>query len=292
MIALASPALRHGACLLVAFALAASAHPGEPSNPRAPRTPDEPVFLEGDAEAAFAAEIERSMSSLRVVVARFRQEQTFSFFDETVVTEGVLVYERPGRLRYELTAPHRSLLVVDEDDIGRFVHDGEAWERRDLDRRADVLLAMMGRVRSMFDGRFTADDPFYVARLAAEPEPLVRFDPRDAELARSLPVLELLLADDLATVHTVRQLHANGDHAETRYTAVARDVELPQGLFRTGKLPAAVDLEALARAEAERVAREAEGEADDAAADEPADPDRGGGSHDEADDAEPRDAPR
>jgi len=238
---------------------------------------DEPAFLAGEAEAAFAARIEGAMSGLQVVVARFRQEHTFSFFEETVVTEGLLVYERPGRLRYELTAPHRSLLVVDDDAIGRFVHDGEAWERRELDRRADVLLAMMERVRGLFDGRFTAHDPFYEARLAAEPETLVRFVPREPDAA--LPVLELHLTDDLSTVHTVHQRHANGDHVLTRYTPVAHDVELPPGLFRTARLPAPVDLQALARAEAARAAR------DGAPGDEDAPRD---GTPDDADDTPPR----
>src|SRR5215831_11367452 len=77
-----------------AWSLAAETAPSPVPNPR--------PFLE---------ELERKMTSVRSVFLEFTQERQLKLFTEPLRTEGVMLIEKPDRVRWETTKPFGSILL-------------------------------------------------------------------------------------------------------------------------------------------------------------------------------------
>ena len=67
--------------------------------------PQEPVYLAAEARNAMLAEVEEGMAKVRGVAATFEQDKQLSLFDENVHTEGLILFQNPDLLRWEINKP-------------------------------------------------------------------------------------------------------------------------------------------------------------------------------------------
>lgn len=71
------------------------------------------------------AELTQAAASMQSLQCRFVQEKTSSMLAEPTVSEGLMQYTAPDKLRWEYTSPYAFALVVDGEHIVREV-DGKA----------------------------------------------------------------------------------------------------------------------------------------------------------------------
>ena len=71
------------------------------------------------------AELTQTAASMQSLQCRFVQEKTSSMLAEPMVSEGLMQYIAPDKLRWEYTSPYAFALVVDGEHIVREV-DGKA----------------------------------------------------------------------------------------------------------------------------------------------------------------------
>lgn len=211
--------------------------------------PAKPEFLTGPARAAFLAEVEQHLSKVPRVVATFVQEKHLSLFEDVVTSEGLVVFETPDRLRWEIQSPFGSILVVAGDRVGKFeIVDGKP-KKLELGRAGDVVAAVMGQIRGWFRGAFDQPGSPYRVQVARSPRPLVVLEPVDKTLQKGLERVELELTADLGAVATVTVRETGGDFTVMRYTNLLPPPPLPADCFDPAA-PGALDRKALAEAAA------------------------------------------
>ena len=66
------------------------------------------------------------MAAVRSVYMEFTQERHLSLFAEPLKSEGVMLIEKPDRIRWETTAPYQSILLGDHKSVAQF----ERWDGR------------------------------------------------------------------------------------------------------------------------------------------------------------------
>lgn len=220
---------------LLAVALAAVAAAG---------AEDEPPLLEGAAREAFLDEVERGMAGVRTVAAAFEQEKTLALLEEPFRTSGVLLFQRPDRLRWEIQVPFRSLLIVAGDEAAKYEFiDGER-RRLALGRGAGAVAAVMERIRGWFQGRFDRDGEQYELRARRAPEPTIVLVPKDPALRENLRAIEVRLTARLDAIERVVLEERGGDRTVMTFRLLAQDVPLDPALFSLAD-PAELDVEAL-----------------------------------------------
>ena len=95
-----------------------------------------------------------AMKTVRSFRADFEQEKKLKVFKKPVRSSGVLLFERPDRMRWETRTPFRSLLVVNGAKVAKFEWVDGKRRALKLGRGADALLVAVRRLRAWFSGEF------------------------------------------------------------------------------------------------------------------------------------------
>jgi outer membrane lipoprotein-sorting protein len=165
-------------------------------------------------------------------------------FKTPLLSTGCILFTRPDRLRWEITAPFHSLLVVAGDSVGKFEFTDGERKALALGRTADVILLVMEQIRTWFQGRFDRTGKVYRVRSSKVPRPLIVLEPVQTGLSKNLRSIELWLSADLASLRELRILEAQGSTTTLRFAAQRQDLELAADWFATQN-PGAIDYRVL-----------------------------------------------
>jgi outer membrane lipoprotein-sorting protein len=201
-------------------------------------------FLTGKKREALLAKIEKRMSGVRSLAASFRQEKELRIFKSKVRSSGFLLYSRPASLRWEISAPFRSILVVTGSKVGKFEYVDGRRRSLELGRGSDAILIVMDQIRSWFHGKFARAGEYYEVGVSESPTPLVVLRPKIEALKKNLREIKVELKEDLSAVSRVTVVENQGDRTVMQFDELGRNLSLPPAAFSTTK-PLELDLEEL-----------------------------------------------
>src|SRR5271163_278898 len=84
------------------------------------------------AAAPVLQALQQKMASVRSIYLEFTQERQLKLFAEPLKSEGVMLIERPDRIRWETTAPYQSVLLGDQKSVAQFEFNDGKWEKLKL----------------------------------------------------------------------------------------------------------------------------------------------------------------
>lgn len=215
----------------------------------ASQEPQQPTFLQGRERTAFLAAVEAKMQEVVRVVAEFEQEKHLQLFEDVVKSQGLIVYEAPDRLRWEIQSPFSSVLVVAGDQVAKFEGVDGKLQKLELGRAGDIVLGVMGQIRTWFRGNFDKAGGTYLVQVAQKPQPLVVLQPLDKVMQKGLERIELSLSEDLSAVTCVTIRESGGDFTVMRCTGLVPVPPLPTECFSV-TAPAPLDKDVLRQASA------------------------------------------
>jgi hypothetical protein len=145
--------------------------------------------------------------------ADFVQEKHLRILARPMVSHGKLHFQAPADLRWEYTAPLRSVLLLQGGRTRRFFQgpDGKLAEERGA--ALDAMQVVGEEIRLWLAGRFEESKAF-AAALA--PGPLIVMTPREPGLAALISRIDLKLSPRPGEIETVT-IH-EGEDAYTRLT--------------------------------------------------------------------------
>jgi outer membrane lipoprotein-sorting protein len=208
------------------------------------------VFLEGEARAAFLARLAERLSERVSFVADFTQEKRLAVFRDTVRSSGFLLFVPPDRLRWEISTPFRSILLVNGKDVAKFEFVDDKRRELELGRARDAVLVAMERLQGWLRGNFEEQQKQYVVRISIEPTALIVLTPRDEAMRRTVRAIEFEPAADLRSMARVTIRERSGDFTTLTFANRTAGVRPDAAVFALED-PADVDLTAL-RATASR----------------------------------------
>src|SRR5689334_19639353 len=74
-------------------------------------------------------DLQRKMSSLKSVYFEFEQQKQMQLFAESQKSEGVMLIERPDRIRWETTAPFQSIMLGNQKSVAQFEKTDGKWTK-------------------------------------------------------------------------------------------------------------------------------------------------------------------
>ncbi len=148
-------------------------------------------------------------ASMQCMNCRFTQQKTMAMLTEPTVSEGLMNYNSPDKMRWEYTSPYSFALLVDGEKITKIT-----------DRNEEVLDAKSGRMyqgivsiimssatgqklfdKSMFDVAITDDGEFWKAEMK----------PKKHNMKRMFSMLTFYFAKSNNIINKVEMTEAGGD---------------------------------------------------------------------------------
>jgi hypothetical protein len=164
------------------------------------------------------------------VEARFVQKKTLPMLSRPFVSEGRFFYQAPAQLRWEYDRPVRSVLIMNNGAVKRYLRDPGGW-REDAGASLTAMRVVLEEIANWQQGRFDAN-PHFQASLSAGPEPRVTLVPREASWGKMIRRIELTLSREQAGVMKgVRLVEDERSFTDLSFSQVRTNRPLPASLF-------------------------------------------------------------
>lgn len=177
-------------------------------------------------------ELQSRAGEIQSISSRFIQEKHLSMFDETLVSEGKFAFQRPGRLRWEYTAPFRAGFLLSEGT-------GTEWDEASGTERPFTLESSpaMSMVASQIMAWTTFDISWLQSRYEIkqiDSAPVVlELRPRSEIAKEFLAHLVVSFASDNNTVSSLELHETDGDFTRIRFNNAQINTPIPSKTFTT-----------------------------------------------------------
>jgi len=143
--------------------------------------------------------IRQKSGSIETIRADFIQEKHLKILSKPLISKGVLYFKAPGSLRWEYESPVRSVLLMHNGQINRFVKSGEGFSR-DSGMKLQAMQVVMDEITLWLSGRFQ-DNPNFKATL--EPGPKIVLTPRENAFTAIIARIDLILSEQPGVINSV-----------------------------------------------------------------------------------------
>ncbi|MFP4380044.1 MAG: LolA family protein [Candidatus Sumerlaeia bacterium] len=156
----------------------------------------------------FLNEMSSTLRTIRALQVEFVQERYLVTFSDSLRSRGYCYFETPRKIRWEITSPYYSLLILNGAEVAKFdSKDGELRKMRlgGEDILRNVLDEIMNWMRGDFDDAWTKYN-FEVARGTALHR--LRMQPQLGTIEDMIQAIELYIDSENKRVRRVRIIEA------------------------------------------------------------------------------------
>ena len=169
------------------------------------------------AHSVSLEEVNRTMSEAKTVFTHFVQERHLSLFNEPLRSEGYLCFEQPGRVRWEVTLPYKSILVSDGSGVAQFEWMDDRWKKLDLGLAA-AMQNVVSQIAGVMSGQYGREGSNYTVNLATTGNgPVVTLTPRNDKMRKMIAAIEVHLAPDLKATRQIVLRENDGDFTDIQF---------------------------------------------------------------------------
>ena len=146
------------------------------------------------------------------------------------VSEGRFFCQAPAQLRWEYDRPVRSVLIMNNGAVKRYLGDPGGWREED-GASLTAMRVVLEEIAKWQQGRFDAN-PHFQASLSTDPEPRVTLVPREPSWGKMIRRIELTLSREQAGVMKgVRVVEDERSFTDLSFSQVRTNRPLPASLF-------------------------------------------------------------
>lgn len=169
----------------------------------------------------------RSLGSLQVT---FTQEKHLAIFTEPVKATGLLLFRRPGDIRFEIAEPFQSVLIARDRTVAKYEFVDRKWMKLNSGM-GDAILLVTDNLALWLQGRLREASSAYDVAATNEPEPTVILTPAQTKLKDFIARIELKLAYAPTRVVSLTIREPNGDFTTVVFFNEQRNPQFPVAYF-------------------------------------------------------------
>ena len=164
------------------------------------------------------------------IEAEFVQKKTLPILARPFVSGGRFYFQAPGSLRWEYERPVRSVLMMHEGTVKRYIRGKDAWSE-DASAALPAMQTVMDEIVSWQQGRFDAN-PHFQATLVESPESKVILTPKEASWRKMIRQIEIIPSREQAgVIKSVRMVEDERTFTVLEFNQVKLNRPLPASLF-------------------------------------------------------------
>ena len=194
------------------------------------RAEDAPALTPVADPRPILAELQQKMSSLTSVYLEFTQERQLKLFTEPLKSEGVMMIDQPGMIRWETTAPFQSILLGNQKSVAQFEFTDGKWKKLKLGF-PQMLKRVMDQMTLMHQGKLDALTSDFTLSVSTGAVTVVTMVPKDENVRSMLAALEIHLQPDLSATREVIMREPGGDLTRIIFNREKRSVKFPGKTF-------------------------------------------------------------
>ena len=171
-----------------------------------------------------------NLQSVKNLKAEFIQERHMAMFLDVLSAKGVLYFEMPDKLRWELTEPYASILIFNSGNVAKFNREKGKYVRMNLGME-DMFRESLRQIISIMRGDFRKVQKDYNISMAYGGDYRLVMRPVSAGMAKVIKSLDLSIDQRSNHVTKIVIREPKGDSIEIRFSGQEENSALDQRLF-------------------------------------------------------------
>ena len=177
-------------------------------------------------------QLRKDAGQIKTISADFIQEKHLQILSRPLISKGVFYYEAPGSLRWEYQSPIRSILMMHEGKVTRYIWGGNGF-RKDSGLSLQAMQIVLQEITKWLGGHFD-DNPDFTASL--EPDRRIVLTPKKKAFSAIIRNIELILSDRPGVIKSVTIYEGEKSFTRIIFKNVRVNEVLKETVFRESEL--------------------------------------------------------
>ena len=177
-------------------------------------------------------QLRKDAGQVNTIRADFVQEKHLQILSRPLISKGVFYYEAPGSLRWEYQSPIKSILLMHEGRVTRYIW-GENGFRKDSGLSLQAMQIVLQEITKWLGGHFD-DNPDFTASL--EPDRKIVLTPKKKAFSAIIRNIELILSDRPGVIESVTIYEGEKSFTRIIFKNVRVNEVLKETVFRESDL--------------------------------------------------------
>ena len=173
-------------------------------------------------------QIEKAAEGVESISAEFIQEKHLKILTEPLVSKGVFYFKAPRSLRWEYISPIRSILVMHNGNIKRFIRRNSGLTE-DSSINLQTMQMVLQEITMWLKGHFD-DNPNFTADLKAGRK--IVLTPKEESLSMMIKRIELMLSSRPGVIKSVTIYESEDSFTNLEFRKVRLNSNVKDSLFR------------------------------------------------------------
>lgn len=171
--------------------------------------------------------IQAGAGSVTSVQAEFVQKKHLPILERPLISTGVFYYQAPRSLRWEYRDPIRSILLMHDGRVRRFIADASGF-RQESSAGLAAMQVVLEDISQWLKGRFD-QNPMFTAHLL--PGRRIVLTPREAAMGEVIQRIELNLAPQPGVIRSVLIYENESSYTEMIFSRTVLNQAIAAELF-------------------------------------------------------------
>lgn len=181
-------------------------------------------------EQELVGKINAAASKLKSIRCTFVQTKHLSLLDDKMVSEGIMYYSRPDKLRWEYTSPYEYVFILN----GTKVCVGNAKGTDLLDTGSNKVFKEIARIiMNTVTGKALSDAASFDATVADDGSDgwRVTLIPRKREMRQMFRSIEMCFNKSSLLVNEINIIEKNNDRTNIVFSNISIDTDIDASVF-------------------------------------------------------------
>jgi outer membrane lipoprotein-sorting protein len=173
-------------------------------------------------------QLREQAGQVETIRAGFIQEKHLRILTKPLVSKGIFYYQAPGSLRWEYESPVRSILLMHQGKIRRYI-EGDSGLTEDPSAGLQAMQSVLQEITRWLQGDFVSN-PMFSASLTREGK--IMLTPKEKAFASIIRSIELILSDRPGVIESVTIYEGKDSFTRIEFQDVRVNDPLKDSLFQ------------------------------------------------------------
>lgn len=176
-------------------------------------------------------DIQRDTADIVSIKAEFTQYKHLKILTKPLVSQGRFYFQKPDSIRWEYSAPVKSILLMHKGAVKRFTL-GSRGLVEDASGALSSMQVVVQEIGLWSQGRFTESDHFQ-AELQGGKDRKIILTPREKAFAAMISRIEIVpSAQQKGAIKSVKIIESEGNYTLLKFTDVRMNEKIGEAVFR------------------------------------------------------------
>ncbi|HAP69587.1 MAG TPA: hypothetical protein DCR04_07655 [Flavobacteriales bacterium] len=179
------------------------------------------------ADDSNLTELKSALAKMESIKGDIKQEKGFSFLTEKLISEGVFLYQKESKLRWEFKEPIEYIILINENSM-RLKEEGEEKKYKGMNQ---ILRQVKEIILGCIDGSIMTNSNYKTAFFANESGIRIQLQPKAKNLKEFIQQIEVEFSIEGSMLHKVTLTDPSGDMTDIRFSNIVVNEKIDAAAF-------------------------------------------------------------